>query len=270
MPLDAAHLALYLNLMKNRILALDGVRNFRDFGGYTSSYGGKVASGRLYRSGHYAEATEADIAAVNARKIVHQTDLRRPDERDRMKAKWSAPHLNTNDGGRETDAPHTRFLQQVEASAEVADNWMNEYYEKAPFKPHHIDLFKGWFAALETLGPDQAALVNCAAGKDRTGILCALTHHVLGVSRTDIFADYDLTNQAAEVDARLPEATAYFNDLLKKDYAGEVYRPFMGVHVRYLETAFQTIGNIDAYLTDTLGLGVARQDTLRQSFLLGD
>jgi len=250
--------------MDNRIIPLDGVRNFRDFGGYASSHGGKVKARLLFRSGHYGEATSADVAAVEALGIGLQVDLRRPDERDRFPAKWNGPILVTNDEGRETEAPHQRFLQRVEASAETADNWMNEYYELAPFKPHHQALFRDWFQGLAEA--DGAALVNCAAGKDRTGIICALTHHVLGVSEEDILTDYELTNQAAGVDERLPEATAYFNDLLDKDYAEDVYRPFLGVRARYLETAFASIrkdaGSLDDYLAGALGVDDAMREKL--------
>lgn len=242
--------------MQDRIKPLEGVRNFRDFGGYASSHGGHVRQGLLFRSGHYAEATEADIAAVETFNIGLQVDLRRPDERERMPGKWTGADLITHDGGRETDAPHQRFLERVEASAEKADNWMNDYYAVAPFKPHHQAMFTAWF---EKLGETETgALVNCAAGKDRTGILCALTHHILGVSEDDIVADYELTNTAAKVDERIAEARDYFNDLLGKTYDDDVYRPFLGVRARYLATAFDAIkseaGSVDIYLEQALGV----------------
>ncbi len=250
--------------MQNRITDFESVRNFRDFGGYTSAHGGQVKTGLLYRSGHYAEATEADLSALANFNMALQADLRRPDERERMPGKWSAAYVITHDGGRETEAPHQRFLQRVEASAEKADGWMSEYYAKAPFKLHHQAMFSDWFSRLsQTDGP---ALVNCAAGKDRTGILCALTHHILGVSEADMLDDYELTNSAAKVDERLAEATAYYNRLLDKDYEPEVYQPFLGVRRKYLQTAWHTIieqnGSIDAYLADALGVTSALSDKL--------
>jgi len=247
------------DLLPDRIKPLEGVRNFRDFGGYTARHGGDVRAGVLFRSGHYAEATEADIAAVKGFNIDLQVDLRRPDERERMRGKWSGSNLITHDGGRETDAPHQRFLERVEASAKKADNWMNDYYQAAPFKPHHQAMFSRWFQDLAAC--ESGALVNCAAGKDRTGILCALTHHILGVSEEDIVADYELTNVAAKVDDRIGEAREYFNKLLDKNYDDDVYRPFLGVRVRYLETALDAIredaGSIDAYLENALGVDEA-------------
>jgi len=255
--------------MEDRVKSLTGVRNFRDFGGYASSYGGQVKTGLLYRSGHYGEATSEDIKTLNSYGIALQVDLRRPDERERMVGKWPSESVRvlSNDGGREQDAPHHKFLQQVEADAEKADNWMNDYYKAAPYKAHHQALFSSWFDGLASLGETDAALVNCAAGKDRTGILCALTHHVLGVSEEDIFADYELTNIAAKVEDRIDDARKYFNHHIGKNYGNEVYKPFLGVRERYLRTALAEInaeaGSVDAYLMNVLGITRETQDDIR-------
>ena len=41
-------------------------------------------------------------------------------------------------------------------------------------------------------------VVHCVAGKDRTGVVCALTLSLLGVSDADIAADYALSTEASE------------------------------------------------------------------------
>jgi protein-tyrosine phosphatase len=254
-----------------RLHVFEAVRNFRDFGGYASRFGGHVVQRALFRSGHYGEASAADIARLSDMRIHLQADLRRPDERERQPGKWSAPVTLTHDGGREHEAPHIRFLSEVEVSPDQAESWMIDYYHKAPFKAHHQALFRDWFAGLAALPQGHGALVNCAAGKDRTGILCALTHHLLGVSEDDIRADYDLTNRAADVDARLPEAAAWFNKSIGRNYPAEVYRPFMGVRLTYLDTALARIvaetGSLDTYLTDVLGVDAAKTGAIRARFI---
>ena len=149
---------------------------------------------------------------------------------------------------------------------------MVDYYQDAPFKEQHVDLFRDWFSALTELGPDQAAVVNCAAGKDRTGILCALTHHVLGVDRATIFADYELTNQAADVAGRLPEMARMFNAHIGKSHADEVYHPFVGVSEGFLTAAmdqiYQISGSVETYLDDGLGVGADQTQALRDKFLI--
>ncbi len=262
--------------MQDRIKPLEGVRNFRDFGGYTTASGQKIKHGLLYRSGHYAEATAEDMAVLEGFGIVLQVDLRRPDERERQPGKWpgETAQVVVNDGGREQDAPHHRFLQKVEANAETASEWMNDYYRQAPFKPHHVALYTEWFDRLAGLGETEAAVINCTAGKDRTGIACALTKHILGADEADIVSDYLLTNEAAGVAERLPEATQYFNEMLGKNYDAEVYQPFMGVRERYLHTAINTIkaetGSLDAYLSDVLDVTETKRDALKARLLSED
>lgn len=257
--------------MSDRIYTLEGVRNFRDFGGYSTADGRQIKRGLLFRSGHYNEATENDVAKLGQLSIQFQADLRRPDEREKQPGKWSAPNVLTSDGGREMQSPHMTFLTQVEADAGKAEDWMNGYYVTAPYKAHHVELFSGWFDRLAGLEGDQAALVNCAAGKDRTGIICALTKHALGVSREDILADYDMTNVAVDIEARLPEAQRRFNEMLGKAYGADVYRPFLGVRRRYLETALDTMeaesGSVDAYLEETLGVTPDMRDALKDRLL---
>ena len=259
--------------MDDRIKPLEGVRNFRDFGGYEGTDGARIRSGRLFRSGHFGEATEKDLAAIEVFAITLQADLRRPDERERHGDKWPVHGVRRlySDLGRETDAPHINFLKQVAADGEAAKGWMRDYYREAPYRPALVETYQGWFDHLATLQDGEAALVNCAAGKDRTGILCALTHHALGVSMDDIFVDYELTNSAADVDSRLPEARAYFNEMLGKTYDDEVYRPFMGVERQFLETAIAAIeaqsGSIDTYLVQTLGVDDAKRETIREKLL---
>jgi len=72
----------------------------------------------------------------------------------------------------------------------------------------------------------------------------------------------------------LPEAAKYFNDMLGKHHDVEVYRPFLGVRLRYLETAFTTItansGSIDAYLSDTLFVDDAMQKAIRDRLIEPD
>ena len=260
--------------MQDRVKSFENIRNFRDFGGYEGAGGRRVRTGVLFRSAQFGEASDADMEALKAYNIKVQADLRRPDERERHGHRWPVEGVNviSSDKGEATQAPHVRFLSEVAVDAPKAHGWMTEYYQAAPYKEQHIESFTAWFKAIADLSEDEAAVVNCAAGKDRTGILCALTHHVLGVDRDTIFADYELTNSAANVEERLPEMARLFNEHIGKDYADDVYHPFVGVDGKFLDAALNSIaaqsGSIDAYLRDTLGVGDAQRDQLRASYLV--
>jgi len=121
-------------------------------------------------------------------------DLRRANERERDPApRWPfAAQVIENDLGQETLDEWADFIATSDLTPGSFRSYMLDYYRKAPFQSRHIDLYARYFRALaESQGP---VLVHCAAGKDRTGILCALTHHLAGVSDDDIFEDYLLTN----------------------------------------------------------------------------
>lgn len=243
--------------MEQRIKPIQSVRNFRDFGGYAAS-GGVVKHDTLFRSAHYHQLADEDVEFLNALDIRVHVDLRRPDEREKQPNKWPGDGVLqiATDGGREETAPHLAALQGDNVSADAIDQYMLNYYLEAPFKDHHIELFKGWFRGL--LDHDGAKVVHCAAGKDRTGIICALTHDVLGVSKDDIYTDYLLTNEAVNIEKNLPLVRDYFNNLLNVSFDAHVYKPFMGVRTAYLDNTWRVLtekhGSPVGYVQKVLGL----------------
>jgi protein tyrosine/serine phosphatase len=120
----------------------------------------------------------------------------------------------------------------------------------------HLDVFSRTFRALADR--DGAILIHCAAGKDRTGLLVALIHHTLGVSRHDIMEDYLLTNAAR----RTEDWVTRFSDLLEREYGRrplrEAVQAFLQVHPAWLESALSAIeantGGLDAYVEEALGV----------------
>jgi protein tyrosine/serine phosphatase len=49
--------------MSERILAFEGVDNFRDYGDYATAAGRRLHPGRLYRSASHSRATDATWSA---------------------------------------------------------------------------------------------------------------------------------------------------------------------------------------------------------------
>jgi protein tyrosine/serine phosphatase len=113
---------------------------------------------------------------------------------------------------------------------------------------------------------DGPVLIHCAAGKDRTGVLAALTHHIAGVGRDDMMADYLATNDPARLDRRLPQVTQAILELTGRTPDPRAVRVAMGVEAAYLDTAFDAMtrrhGGINGYLQDALGLNAERRDAL--------
>src|SRR5580704_12682960 len=95
--------------MTGRILDLEGVVNFRDYGDYATAAGARIHPGRLYRSAHHGEATDADLAAIGALGIAVVVDLRRPNERERSPSRrpvgFTGQVIATDIGADEGDDP---------------------------------------------------------------------------------------------------------------------------------------------------------------------
>jgi protein-tyrosine phosphatase len=253
--------------MSARILPLTGVENFRDYGDYPTRAGGRVVRGRLYRSAHHGKATAQDLAAIAALDLAAVVDLRRPLERDSEptpRPEGFRGQVIECDLGDRAEAPHVAFLRETDLTPDSANAFFLDYYANAPFEPRHLELFRRYFAALgEVDGP---VLIHCTAGKDRTGLLAALTHHLLGVHPDDIAADYLLTNQAARLEERAPTVAENLEKLLGKRPSDVAVRAFLGVDAAYLDAAFRAIaarhGSTEAYLAE-LGVDAAATDRLR-------
>ncbi len=256
--------------MMDRVKPLKSVSNFRDFGGYDTTEGGHVKSGLLFRAGHFHEVTPEDAAFLDDLKIDFQVDLRRTEERNRQPNQWKPDEVHDFDDGETFAQPaHIAYLVEGKATEAGARAYMVDYYRKAPFRDSHVDLYTRWFKRLGE--PGGAGLINCAAGKDRTGIGCALTLHLLGVDDDTVMQDYELTNTAVNIDARLPEAHQYLEERTGLSLERGAVRPFMGVEVDYLTAAFEVInakhGSLRDYARDALGVDDALISRMRDRLL---
>jgi protein-tyrosine phosphatase len=172
-----------------RLLPLQGGRNFRDLGGYRATDGRQVRWGRLFRSGAMSGLTEADMGYLSALGVKVICDLRSNQERA------SQPNPFIKAGGPAVIA--TDYPMMASSLAGIA---------QAGSREAAIDVFAAayvQFAEVLTLQyadmfarlkEGEAPLVfNCSAGKDRTGMAAALILSVLDVPRETILADYGLT-----------------------------------------------------------------------------
>lgn len=252
--------------MIRRPAPFEKLENFRDCGGYGAA-GRVVRKGRLYRSGHHAQLTDADLAGLQALDLGLVVDLRRPSERrdqpSRRPAGFSAGviEISHDDGG---EAPHVAFLKSGRLTRDSGRRFMIRVYGGMPFDPGHRDAFGRFFRQLA--GADRPVLIHCAAGKDRTGFLAALTHHLLGVSHDDMLADYLATNAAVDLEGRAPAMAKKLEALTGHAPSRDAVTAFLGVEAEYLETAFAAVkdrhGSVDAYLEQALGVDAALRDRI--------
>lgn len=254
-----------------RRIAFEGIDNFRDFGGYAAGPR-RLKSGLLYRSAHHARASDADLAALADLGLSVIVDLRRPNEREREPSRrWAgfAATVVENDLGQEVEDEWHAFLRRSDLSEASFRDYLTTYYRHAPTVPRHVELFSRYFRTLaRTEGP---VLVHCAAGKDRTGVICALTHHLAGVHDDDIVADYLLTNDPERMAARAPMVAEMVRETTGRAPTEAAVMVAMGVDAAYLTQAFSAMrdefGSVDGYLETALGLDSALRGRIHERLL---
>jgi protein tyrosine/serine phosphatase len=267
-------------MSQDRVLPLQGVHNFRDYGGYVVAGGGRVRRGLLWRSGQHNGATDSDLAQIAALNLASVFDLRSSKERTvhpcrRPEGFAAAVHFGEDppprprEGTREHSAPHVAAAQVPrQRDAESTREGLRKNYGGIAFRPELVATMRRFLAELaEGKGP---SLVNCMAGKDRTGIAVAAVHLAAGVHRDDIIADYLLTNTAGNVEARIAAGMATITEVTGQ-LDPEVLRVLMGVEPEYHESAFSMMaekhGSTDGYLLEVLGVDDVMRDRLRAALV---
>lgn len=261
--------------MSDRVLALEGVHNFRDYGGYAVAGGGRLKRGLLWRSGQHHGATDADLEKIAALNLTSVFDLRTSKERNahpcRRPAGFVASVLFGEDPARARTeaAPHIAAAQVArQRTPESTREGLRGNYGGIAFRPELVRMMRLYLADLAQ--GNGASLINCMAGKDRTGISVAALQLAAGVHRDDVIEDYLLTNTAGDVEARIAAGMATITAITGQ-VDDEVLRVLMGVEPDYLEAAFAAMaerhGSIDGYLREVLGADDALRGRLRDALV---
>lgn len=233
----------------SRLIALAGGHNFRDFGGYPTADGRHVRRGMLFRSGGMAHVDENDIQTLRALGLRTVCDLRTLSERTQQPTSWQdrAVEMLADDDTASTATLHA-LLADPGATSEAMTTAMIDLYADLPFK--HLPMYR---LLLRRLAEGRAPLVvNCTAGKDRTGVGVAIVLRALGVSPADVEEDYLASNFTIDL-PRLLADSGYVN--LQRSQA-DVVKAMMAVTPAYLQAAFKAIddrhGEFEQYLSTAL------------------
>nr|BFE81677.1 hypothetical protein GCM10020093_042780 [Planobispora longispora] len=186
-----------------RWIDLEGAVNVRDLGGLATVDGGTTRFGRVYRSDNLQGLTGRDVERlVDELKLRHVVDLRSgpevslegPGPLTRVPEVTIHHHTFFAEGGRYTDVDADTggadgtiggidadkvLPWQRRAEADAAELRVTGfYYGYLRDRPDSV------VAALRAMSADDgAAVVHCAAGKDRTGVVCALALEIAGATR---------------------------------------------------------------------------------------
>lgn len=261
--------------MNRPALLLEAAPNFRDFGGYPTLDGRRVRERHLFRSELLLDLGERDLQTLADLDIRLVCDLRSPGERQRVSNQWPQNRPYTlvalDTGGDLAAVQPDKWGQKLsdpafdEAAAHAA---LIDNYRRMPGS-----YYKDISALFDYLSQFDArpVLVHCAAGKDRTGFVCAALLWALGVPRDLIFEDYLRTRGRFSLD-RMQRIRAMLSHREMSPVPSDApLRVLASVHPDYLEAAFDTVeknhGGFDGYLERQCGLTPARREQLQETLL---
>jgi protein-tyrosine phosphatase len=234
-----------------RHLKYSGTYNFRDTGGYPTHSGGATRWRTLLRSDSPHRLSEADRASLIEYGLRTAIDLRQAEE--------LAEAPNVFAASAQVTYRHLPLLNDTPSMPEVLPTLVEIYRSILDDRSEQVGAA---LAALATPGA-LPAVVNCTAGKDRTGLIVALVLGLAGVPEETIVADYALSGACLagvylEEARRRAEAQGFSYDLLV------LCDPdFMRTTLAHLKTRY---GSIEAYVRTT-GLGDAEIDRLRRAMV---
>ena len=226
---------------------LEGAVNVRDLGGLPTVDGGTTVPHRLLRSENLQDLSPADVATlVKEIGVTTVVDLRTtgelevegPGPLDAVAGVHHEHHPILKELGSASEAVSEALLvTKIERDrARYPDDITTGHY--LGYLEERPDEVAGALRAIATA--DGAAIVHCAAGKDRTGVIVALALTTAGVEPDAIVADYMAT--ADRIDAilgRLRNSRTYAKDLSERPVQAhlpraETMRAFLGqLDVRY-------------------------------------
>ena len=211
-----------------RMIKADGVSNIRDLGGWTTASGKTIAYGKIFRGAAFTSTTitQEGIDAVRATGVKAELDLRDGSQDGSMSASLLG-----------SDVEYNRIkLAQTASHMTGLTNSKSQYIQCVQY-------------VLDCVKNNKPVYFHCAIGRDRTGTLAFLLEGVLGMSKSDMYKEYELTNFSS------------LNTPCSKGQLDEMFTMIEGLSGATLEDKFYT------YLTTEFGIAAADLDEFRTIML---
>jgi protein-tyrosine phosphatase len=253
-------------------ITLDGAVNVRDVGGMPTDDGSLTVTKRLLRADNLQGLSEADVSRlIEGFGLSRVIDLRtigevRSEGPGPLAAFAAVEHVNYSlliVDDLEEEALNESLLtdRRRRAAAADPDHAVSIHYLK--YLEHRPDSI---VAALRAIADAPgAALVHCAAGKDRTGVVVALALVTVGVRRDAVVADYAATAERIDaILARLRASATYVNNVDK--ITTEQHTPRAAAMGTFLDLIETRHGSVPDWLAGQ-GFGADDVERLRRRLL---
>lgn len=241
-----------------------GLLNFRSLAGTTARDGQRLRAGRLFRAGHFDRLDDRQADLLRFLGIQGVCDLRSVGEQVRHPSPLPGCGIRQLIAPPQSD-PVSALAIVGDPQASPADvrQAMLALYAATPerFAP----VFRAMFDAV--LACRGGVLLQCAIGKDRTGMAVSLLLAALGVPRPQVMADYAASGAAvpqifAALASRNPD---------RDPPPAEMLAPMLAADPEYLQAFWATLdrdhGGEAGYLAGTLGLGADVIGALRMQLM---
>jgi len=264
-----------------RWIHLEGTANTRDLGGLPTTDGGRTLPNRILRSDNLQTLSDADVQLLVEKMGLREViDLRTSAEvllegRGPLRSRPDITHRHFTllpERGQYTDV----FAAEEDEVPDLPSGWLDSLLprhvaEHDEGEPAPVRSYLGYLTqrgdavvqALRALAAQTqgASVVHCAAGKDRTGVVVALTLAVAGVPHEEIAIDYGLSGEVIDaIIARLRATPTYGGDTAQRNTAD--HAPRRETMDRVLELLDERYGGPIGWL-ETHGFGADEQAALR-------
>jgi len=255
----------------DRVETWPQIVNFRDAGGYRSAFGGRVKKGLIFRGVALSHASDSDLAALAALGVGLVFDLRGKQEADGRPDRLPVGAVYR----REAAVPAfdedplemlswDDLIDQLAETPELAAKsraFHDQVYGEMIRRPQAFGALLGEMVA----DPGRGVYIHCAAGKDRTGVACAIIARLLGVCREDAMADYMESGRNPMPDS------AGVRELARRKGVGDLIDIMLGTTSWQFDQAWEepdrAWGGWDGFLRDGLGLSPGDVAGLRAAYL---
>ncbi|KAH6674919.1 tyrosine/serine phosphatase-like protein [Halenospora varia] len=254
-----------------------GIPNFRDLGGYpiTSPTNHSIKREVIYRCAEPSRVTKDGIETMQRLGITHIYDLRSDQEIKRYEAagrggivEWEGcervfvPVFKNQDGSPEGLA--VRYRNYATGGTEGFTKAYTDILRSAPPSYRTILLHLAY-------EPSKPLIVHCTAGKDRTGVICALVLSLCGVDDEVVAQEYSLTEVGLTTEWKEKVIQHLMKNPVLKDNQQGAWNLISAKKANMLAT-LQLIkdefGGAEGYVTEKCGLTKEEVKMIRSNLIV--
>jgi len=258
-----------------RNVGIASIPNLRDLGGYKTSDGKTIATGKIYRSNQLSNIPPDDMQKLATLHLKNAYDLRTEEER-KKRPEELPKGVNYIVLDVLADSPHAgpAMLEKLMADPKRANKELGGGKIEAAFQSSYREFISlpsaktGFRKLYVDLGDSiqVPAVFHCTTGKDRTGWAAAAFLTLMGVPRDKVYEDYLRSN-----DYILPAYKSAIDAFVAGGGDAEIPKAILGVKKEYLDAAFDEMqkkyGTMEKYFAEGLGIDAAQQQALRNMYL---